>query len=336
VKIFIPFDTRIGGGTASFVNKFGDYLKKQGHFVTNSYSINYDILFVVAQCKFRYLWDAKIKGKKIIQRLDGVYYPMSVVGKNYRFFNLHLKIIRKYFADYCIYQSKYSEKVCNIYLGAINKPKTIIYNGVDVNTFSHEGVKCVQKDSENQKIFVTTGRFRRADQIVPLLDMLELFRKKYDDNFVFYVIGALTDELKKIVDNYKNLNIKCIENVANAKLPGYLRSCDVFLFSSLNPPCPNSVIEAMSCGLPICGIADGSMLELTEGGKNSELVATQGEGFMEGREIDIIKMVDNFKKILDYRESYAKRSREIAVERLGIERMAQDYLKIFNEINYSE
>jgi len=41
-----------------------------------------------------------------------------------------------------------------------------------------------------------------------------------------------------------------------------LRASDIFIYSHLNPPCPNSVLEAIAAGLPVAGYDSGAMAEL--------------------------------------------------------------------------
>ncbi len=41
-----------------------------------------------------------------------------------------------------------------------------------------------------------------------------------------------------------------------------LRRCHIFLFSQVNPPCPNALLEAVASGLPVVGFDSGAASEL--------------------------------------------------------------------------
>ena len=53
------------------------------------------------------------------------------------------------------------------------------------------------------------------------------------------------------------------------KIPEIDRSGHVFFSAELNAGCPNSVVEALACGLPVIGFQTGSLPELVveEAGK---------------------------------------------------------------------
>ena len=71
MKIFVPFEINDVGGPSTFARKFKDGMESNGHTVTFRYTSDYDILLLIVQCPLKYLIDAKKRGKKIVQRLDG-------------------------------------------------------------------------------------------------------------------------------------------------------------------------------------------------------------------------------------------------------------------------
>ena len=60
---------------------------------------------------------------------------------------------------------------------------------------------------------------------------------------------------------------------------GLLRIADLFALSSLSDPCPNALLEAMACGLPIIATQAGGIPELVENGRSAILVPPRsGDG----------------------------------------------------------
>ena len=330
MNIFIPFATRDIGGPSSFVKKFASGMEKRGHTVTFQETETYDVLFVIVQAPFSLLWKAKRAGKPIIQRLDGVYY-WSVSGWKFPFLNAKAFLIRHLFTDYTIYQSQYSKHCSEIFLGKKrNDPHAIIYNGVDTELFSPEGSKELVRDFPEQKIFFTASEFRRKDQLFPILEALVLYEREHPGSFKLLVAGSFNRELQGLeAELTKYPWFQFLGKIPNAELPKYERASDIFLFTHLNPPCPNNIIEALSCGLPICGIADGAMPELVRSGKEGLLLPAPGNAYWRRRKYDIPAFVRQIETLLKSPIPFSDESRGKALQTFTLEKMIERYEKVF-------
>lgn len=332
MKIFAPmFRIRETGGTSTFVRKLKNGLEKIGHEVFFDFRKDYDILLVIVQCNPLYLFHAKIFGKKIIHRLDGTFH-WSTSRWMYPIHNFPPKIIHKFFSDFTVYQSRYSKYCADKFLGKRKDEKfTTIYNGVDTNLFLPIGEKIENlRDNPDQEIFITASRFRRNDQIIPIIRALEIYRDRYNKNFKFLAIGDFAKKLSAIPSQFQKFTqVKFLGKILNKDLPKYERSADVFLFTHLNPPCPNNIIEAMACGLPICGVADGAMTEITDPGRNSLLIESTGDAFWKERDYNCEEFAKNLNIIVKNRDFYAKNSREIAEKEFSLDKMVNNYLELF-------
>jgi glycosyltransferase involved in cell wall biosynthesis len=330
MKIFMPFKIKDTGGTSTFAKKFKKGLEEKGHEVFFEFRKDYDILFVIIQCNPLYLFHAKLKKKRIIQRLDGVYY-WSVAKWRYPLLNLAPKIIHKFFSDFTVYQSQYSKYCADKFLGKRKDEKyTIIYNGVDIDLFSPVGEKIENlRDNPDQKIFITVSKFRRKDQIIPIIEALKVY-KNITSNFKLLIIGDFSREVTDIPEKFRQFTyLKFLGKIKNEYLPKYERMADVFLFTHLNPPCPNNIIEAMACGLPICGVTDGAMKEITTSGKNSLLIESDGDAFWKRRNYNCEKFAKNLDTIVKNKNFYSENSRRISEENFSLNEMVNNYLKLF-------
>lgn len=336
MKIFIPYPVKDIGGTSIFIKKFQVGMEKRGHEVFFEYRPDYDYIFAIVVCYPRYLIQAKLTKRKIIQRLDGMFY-YTTSGWNYLRLNFPAWIIRKFFSSYTIYQSRYSQYSVEKFLGKKKNEKySLIYNGVDIDKFSPaaENIKNKLQDNPEQQIFITASKFRRNDQIIPLVEALKKYHEKYTENFKFLIIGEFTGKIKNLPQKYSSAPyLKFTGKIKNEDLPGYLRSADCFLITHLNPPCPNNVVEAMAAGLPICGVADGAMKEITEPGKNSLLIPAFGDAFWKERTYDAGKFADNLALIMKNQKTYSRNSRQIAEKRFSLDAMIDKYIEAFESLN---
>lgn len=304
-----------------------------GHTVSFSYRSDYDILLASPRAPWRYLWEARRAGKKIVHRLDGVYYPQTVAGWRYPLFNLPLKLIHRFFAGATIYQSTFSQKSCDYFLGTATHTTSIIYNGVDLEQFSPVGPRVPLKDNPEQHIILTASRFRRADQIEPILAAFEHYRKNHHTHSKLVVIGNFEGAVRDVPRRLTaNNDVSFTGIVLNDQLANYLRAADVFLFTHLNPPCPNNILEALACGLPIVGMADGAMPELVTSGQEGELVSTGGNGYYWPRQYDAAALAKRIVRVMTRHELYSTAARQRAEQDFGLEKMIQAYLAVLTAL----
>lgn len=329
MKICIPYQHSFWG-PATFVSKFRSGMEQRGHIVLSSLEEDTDILFVIVQAPFQILLKARKFGIPIVQRLDGVFY-WSVSGPMYPLLNTKATITRHLFSDFTVYQSEYSKKSVNRFLGKkSDEQQRVIYNGVDTNLFSPVGEKKDNlRDFPEQNIFFTVSDFRRKDQIFPILDALGYYRKKHGNKWKLVIAGAFRGELvgfEKKLTSYPN--IQFVGKIENKDLPQYERAADIFLFTHLNPPCPNNIIEAMACGLPICGMADGAMPELVKHGENGYLLPIQGDAYWKQRFYDGQGLANHIAQTILQKESLSQKGRAIAVAQYSLENMLDRYEQV--------
>lgn len=333
MKVFIPFVTRDIGGPSTFAKKFKTGFEQRGHEVVFEECSDYDILLIIVQAPWDILLRAKKRKKPIVQRLDGVYY-WSVSGWKYPLLNLKALLIRHLFANFTVYQSQYSKYCSNKFLRKkFPDPSTIIYNGVDLETFSPDGPKMELRDNPNQKIFFTASEFRRRDQLLPILKALTYYHDTFSSEFKFVIAGNFHRELSGFENTLKAYPwVKVLGKIPNEDLPSYERASDVFLFTHLNPPCPNNIIEALACGLPVCGVADGAMPELITSGKQGLLIKTTGQAYWRRRSYDTHQLADHINTILKNRFHYAQASRQDTEQSFSLEKMVDAYENIFQKL----
>lgn len=330
--IFLPFKLQDIGGTSTFARKFQAGMEAAGHTVVFEYTPDYDVLFLIVQCPLKYLLDAKRRGKRIVQRLDGTYY-WTVSGWKFPLMNVKAAYIRHLFTDVTIYQSRYSQECANRFLGPKWRDNhAIIYNGADLAHFAPDGVLKKLAKRKGEVIFFTASAFRRKDQIEPILKALEVYRTKYSPLFRCVIAGTFKGPVADIPERYKDRPyLSFVGKIPNHELPQYERAAVAFLSTHLNPPCPNNIIESLACGLPICGVDDGAMTELVTA-KTGRLIPAGTTGFWRRRVLDMDQFAENMDDIVKKNPHMRDAARRMAERRFGLDRMTESYVHMFESL----
>ena len=328
MKICIPFKPGDVGGTSIFMRKFVEGLMKKGIEVTTDINDDYELLFVIITYDGFFnkkLQEKKKEGVKIVQRLDGV---MTFATSNffYPLRNFGMKYVHNKLADYIIFQSEYSKFLCDKYLGQPRCDWSIIYNGVDIDKFSPmgDGFEYVAGTS-----LFTVSRFRRSQQLIPMIKAVDHISKEIE-NLEFVIAGPVEPKLMSLIHKDSKY-VRYIGKLKNEDLPFYERSADVFMFSTLNPPCPNAIIEAIGCGLPVAGYNTGAMPELV-GNEAGLLAEHKSSDLYRFSKANPEKLAEVTLKILESNERYKKQARERAVRLFSLDKMVNEYVKVFEKV----
>jgi len=131
------------GGAGSFQERITEVFINRGlSIVYPEDNIVPDVIFLIGGTrKIFWLYKCKIKGAKIIHRLDGINWRHA----HYNFFskrrfvsmyrNFNVFFIRSYLSDHIVYQSDFVKNWWESEYCYLQKPSSIIRNGVDINKF---------------------------------------------------------------------------------------------------------------------------------------------------------------------------------------------------------
>ena len=318
--IFLPLkEFNYVGGPKSFLGNLFSYFKNNNIEYTEEIENCKSIIFPI---KFSILKLIKLKKRnvKIIQRLDGIHlFPwMSLKGYTWyglKYFvkvyleSLQIQIIYRFLSDKVIFQSRYCQNIYEKHYGKLPEGKTdVILNGVDIQTF----LPSQKKELGNTINFIMTGSFRRLDMLEPVFKALDHL-KDYD--FSLNVIGPVKKDFQHFLDRDY---VQYTDFLDKKDIAKELSKADIFLFSSINPPCPNAVLEATASGLPVISFDYGSMKELCH--FNTELLAKTSQNsdkyFKTIHDLNyesfyekIIECIKNYsfyrKNVLNNRESFS-------------------------------
>lgn len=98
----------------------------------------------------------------------------------------------------------------------------------------------------DKKIVLYVGRLSRLKGMKTFLNVIPEVGNKRNMLFLFIGKGEYCDELKKL-----GRNIRIIEGVPHDAIPEYYQASDLLVHPSLTEGISNTMLEAISCGLPV-------------------------------------------------------------------------------------
>ncbi len=255
VSIYYRTRLRPWGGTNSFIRSLKKELSKKGVRIAYKPSKRSSVMLVNGAYRAPgkmvdagFIADVREKcGIKIILRLDGLrshYNPFDKSGMD----DLQMNLVD--IADYIVFQSNFSLNLFKL-AGYSKNNYTVIYNGVDNSVFNPLGSAEWDGHSKLNLIYASWSANRlkchREVAEVSLLDNL---------NVVF--VGNWPKGLDR-------KNVSVIPPKSHKKLAWFLKSAHIFFFPSENESCPNILLEAVSCGLPVLYKDSGANSEIAKG-----------------------------------------------------------------------
>lgn len=321
-RVFIPFkDFKKIGGPTTFMSNLQRYLIESDYQFSSNYKKAGGIFFPIS-FNLKKVEQIKQAGGFVIQRLDGIYYP-SKHGSDYLALNRDIKDIYNNYADFVVFQSEYSKRQCLEMLGPKDAQHcTTIINGVDKSLFYPADLEPDQKKFR----FITTGNFRNPDMLEPVINALDLLQGAYD--FELVLIGPVVN--KELLHLCRRPYIKSMGKMKLTKIAEELRKSHAFIYSHLNPPCPNSVLEALSSGLPVVGFDSGSLGELLFFSR--ELLApVSDETFQKYEDFDYPKLADTIKLTIENYQDFKKRALEHA-HLFSFQECGRHYVEVFEKV----
>ena len=200
------------------------------------------------------LWVARRRGAKVVVNQDGVAYP-GWAGDKTDELNVPLRRAL-HGADHVLYQSLFSKRSSDAFLGVTDSPWEILPNAVDVDIFTPGPVPL-------DGPVVLLGGDQTQEYRLELA--LETFRHVLDEHpsARLLVSGRLVSDPDPTIARLGlGAAVELKGRYAQREAPDVYRRAHVLLHTKVNDPCPTAVIEAMACGVPVAYPASGGTVEL--------------------------------------------------------------------------
>ena len=248
-------------------------------------------------------------------RLDGLYLDSGNTLGDSKTLNRPIFDCYEKF-DHIIFQSDYAKKNYEAFIG-IEKPHSIIYNGVEDIFFSNQ--ESIEKPEGFEKVVIASSKWRRHKRIE---ECIEAFKDKRLKDIALVILGGY--------ENVDMPNVFSLPMIKPEELPKYYKMADAMIHLCWLDCCPNSVIEGLASGLPVICSHNGGTHELV---KDNGIIIEIEEDYKYGEmvdlynppEVDINSIVDGIIKCLELSEY----KDEFKREDLRIKNVATRYSNLF-------
>lgn len=240
ISILIRSRGNTRGGPSVFRNRLYQAIKKLNVKVCDNLSKRHDV-----EISFISLPKSK---KPVVVRIDGCYYMKQHLSNNKPI----ARAIAK--ADFVIFQSQFSEKMCCAITGKTPRQRDVIYNGIDLSYVD----SIAPSEHIEPGSLVCCANWRHNKRLKSIINgFLEASIDRH-----LYVIGDST--------NYflcKHPKIHWLGDLDSDDIISVMKSCAHLIHLCHIDSCPNVVVEGLSCGLSVL---------CTNLGGTKEIVATGG------------------------------------------------------------
>lgn len=320
------------GGVTSFRLKFEEGLRARGVDVTDDPARGGvdSILILAGTRKLFPLWKARRRGIRIVQRLDGINWVHRVrwAGPRYTiraiYGNANLSFIRRRLADHVIYQSQFIRHWWEDWYRPARVPSTVILNGVDLSRYTPNGLH--ERPSGHYRLLVVEGSLAggQNDGLINAVSLANALAKKFKIELM--VVGRVDGHTKNRLKLQNAFRIQFMDTTPRDHIPWLMRSSHLLFSAEVNPPCPNSVIEALACGLPIIGFDTGSLSELVQG--EAGRLVPYGADPWKLQPPDIPALAEAAAEVLLDQTLFRSSARERAESTFDVQTMVDEYLDV--------
>jgi glycosyltransferase involved in cell wall biosynthesis len=319
------------GGVTSFRLKFENGLQARGIKVINNLSEPADAILVLAGTKHLLpLWRARRRGQRVVQRLDGINWVHRArwAGPRYTiraiYGNANLSFIRRRLVDHVIYQSEFVKQWWDDWYRPVRVPASVILNGVDLNQYTPNGLH--ERPTGHYRLLVVEGSLSGAlnSGLFHAAELADHLSHQY--KIELCIAGRVDRRTKNKIQRRTTFRVRFLDAVPREQIPWIMRSSHLLFSAEVNSPCPNSVIEALACGLPVIGFDTGSLSEIVQ--DYAGWLAPYGANQWKLEKPDISALVDAAVEVLEDQSRFRNFARAQAELKLGLDKMVDEYLKV--------
>jgi glycosyltransferase involved in cell wall biosynthesis len=158
-----------------------------------------------------------------------------------------------------------------------------------------------------------------------LQDILPAHPHLYPQGVELMVVGKVSEKDTAYWKEHSRIPLLWRGQVAGDEIPSIDRLAHIFYSSDIHPACPNAVIEALACGLPVLAFDTGALAEIVQGDAG-RVVAYGGNPWLLD-DPDVYDLVQAGMEIAREQERFRPAARKRAEEMFNVQEMAARYLE---------
>jgi glycosyltransferase involved in cell wall biosynthesis len=326
----IPKATATGGVT-SFQKKMSAGLAKRGIQVTYSLQENTDAVLLTGGSRdIPTLIKARRRGISIVQRLDGINWLHRRLHTGVRHYlrseygNCLLAFLRARIVTRIVYQSDFVRSWWTAQFGQEHVPSVVIHNGVDLSIFTPAGPG--DQPTDHYQLLLVEGRMQGGYEtgLETAVEMANQLSATLPVELA--VAGLVSQDVKASIQGRCNFPLFWAGVLPGEKIPTLDRSAHLLYSADINAACPNAVIEALACGLPVVAFNTGALPELVVGDAG-RLVPYGGDPWKLERP-DVPALAAAATEILKNQPRFRRAARRHAEVAFGLDLMVEKYLDV--------
>ncbi len=201
------------------------------------------------------LWLARQRGIPIVLNQDGVGYP-GWAGARTDEVNAPLRRALLA-ADHVLYQSEFCKSSADEFLGEARGGWEVLYNAVDTERFTPSVTR-----PAGGPVLLLGGDQTQAYRIELGLRTFAAVVLEHSEARLL-VTGRVVGDPAPLLDELGLRDrVELFGRYSQRDAPAIYGRAHLLLHTKVNDPCPNVVLEAMACGLPVVYPASGGTVEL--------------------------------------------------------------------------
>jgi glycosyltransferase involved in cell wall biosynthesis len=203
-------------------------------------------------------------------------------------------------------------------------PIQVIPNAIDLSAF----MPPVQRETDGPVRLLYVGRFNTFKNVETLVEAVGKLSRMDVGEFELELVGEgeQRSTLERMVSELGLARrVHFVGWVARDHIADHYRCADIFVTATTWEGMPNTVLEAMACGLPIVGTQASGLRELVHDGLNGYLVPIKDPDALSQA---LARLIGNGYE----RRRMGRQSRKLAESEFAWEYIAEQYVKIYEQV----
>jgi len=231
------------------------------------------------------------------------------------------KLVAK-FCDKIICVSEYDKELALKHKIAKPGKLIVIHNGVEIDKVKIE--KCKAKNYTSKVKIVFVGRLSKQKDPLLLLKAFNLLTQDLKEKSEILMVGdgEKRKELERFIEENKlDEKVKLLGVLPRENVFQTLGESDIFVLTSNYEGFPMTILEAMSCGLPVIASDVGGVREAVNEDNGFLIQRGNKEGFKKA----LVKLIEN----PDLRKRMGQNARKRAEKEFSLEKMLEKTFKVY-------